>query len=762
VLAVRRTAPLLICFIAALAWAGPASAVDRDRDKVFDDLEARVAPLSDSDQVNVIVVMRERALPAQVDRLRAAAGLDVSQRFSLIDAVAGRVTKGRLRALASHPLVEHVERNSPIRALNNTAQSSFGVAAARTNAPAIDGNADGNVNTYSPSDMVAAVIDTGIDAGHGDLNEGKVIAFRDFVNNINTPYDDHGHGTHVSATLAGEGDARADLLYRGVAPGAALVGVKILDRNGNGTSAALISALQWVVANRTTYGIEAVNLSLGTAGCSDGADADSLALEAAHDAGLVMATAAGNEGPGQCTVGSPGAAPKALTVGAMADMGPLGFFQSFTSSRGKTFDGRVKPDVSAPGYQITSADSGTTAGYVVFSGTSMATPFVAGVALLMRETNPALTPQNVKDKIMQTAEDWGRGANNAPATTGPDPEYGAGKLDSYAAIKSAGAPLGSPPPGAVHAFREGTLPAQGAQIDYPITVRDTRFPIAATLIIPQIVGASAISPDFDVYLLNPSGTTVAQSAFRTRQEEFGFMPSVTGTYIVRVRSYRGSGGFFVDISAGLNDPGFVRPLSASPVRAALVPAYVSCSAGSANRTHGPPLAHPSCSPPAQIPGQLTVGTPDSNGQTANFDGSVVLRAVVGAPGAVPDEADVSFRVDATDVRRRTSLADYAGELETRLGIRLTDRLNGTSATDSATVQDFAMSFAVPCTITATAAGADCSASTSSDALTPGSVVQGKRAVWELAQVQVFDGGPDDTAATQSGNALFAVQGVFVP
>ena len=103
----------------------------------------------------------------------------------------------------------------------------------------------------------------------------------------------------------------------------------------------------------------------------------------------------------------------------------------------------MKPDVSAPGYQITSADNGTSSGYTTFSGTSMATPFVAGVALLMLEANPALTPQDVKTKIMQTAEDWGRGPNNAPATTGADPEYGAGKLDAYAAIKSAGAPLGS-------------------------------------------------------------------------------------------------------------------------------------------------------------------------------------------------------------------------------------------------------------------------------------------------------------------------------
>ena len=507
-----RAVSLVLCLVAALVVAAPSAAqtppkqVDADGDRVFDDLEARVAPLSPSDKANVIVVMRNRALPARVEALSRATGLDVSRRFSIIDAVAGRVTKARLRTLARNPLVEHVERNQPIHAFNDTAQESFGVTAARSNAPSIEGNADGNVNTYSAADLTAAVVDSGIDAAHQDLNEGKVIAFRDFVNNLSTPYDDHGHGTHVSGILAGEGDARADLKYRGVAPGASLVGVKILDSAGNGTSAALISALQWIVANKATYGIEVVNLSLGAPGCSDGTDADSQALAAAHDAGLVMATAAGNEGPGQCTVGSPGAAPKALTVGSMADLGPLGFFQAFNSSRGKTADGRVKPDVSAPGYQITSAARATSNGYTTFSGTSMATPFVAGVALLMREANGALTPQDIKTKIMQTAEDWGRGANNAPATTGADPEYGAGRLDAYEALKSAGAPLGTAPPGPVHTFREGTLSGMGVQIDYPILVRDTRFPIAATLIIPQIVGGSSNSTDFDLYLISPTGT----------------------------------------------------------------------------------------------------------------------------------------------------------------------------------------------------------------------------------------------------------------
>ena len=753
---------LVLAALLASAPAAPAKSLDADGDRIFDALEARVAPLADSDQVNVIVTLREPATPGRVARLRAASGIDVSRRFTLIDAVAGRVAKGRLEALARDPLVAHVERNATVRALNDTAQASFGVTDVRTNAPDIDGNADGNLATYSTGDLVAAVIDTGIDITHQDLDEGKVIGFRDFVNGRTTPYDDEGHGTFVSAILAGDGDARADHKYRGVAPGAALVGVKVLDRRGTGSLADVIAGIEWAVDNKATFGIEALNLSLGAAGCSDGTEADSQAVNAAFDAGLVVAVAAGNEGPGQCTVGSPGAATKALTVGSMADFGPNGYFQAFNSSRGKTLDGRVKPDISAPGFEITSADAGSGNGYLTASGTSAATPFVTGVALLMREAGSALTPQQVKDKVMQTAEDWGRGASNIAGTVGADPEYGAGRLDAYAAIKSAGAPLGTAPPGAVHQHFDGTLSGTGAQADFPVTVRDTRFPIAATMIMPQVIPGSTSSPDFVLDLFSPSGTQLAASEFITRQEEFGFKPTVTGTYTVRVRSFAGSGQFMLDTSAGVNDPSYARPKGATPVRVALVPAYAACTAGAADRTHGPPLASPSCNPPVQSSSQLTVGTPDANGKPAAFAGFVSLSALVGDPGTPADEADVQITVSASDVRRAATLADYTGELEARLDLRLTDKQNGSGGSDSATVQDFTRSFAVPCVATGSTDGASCTLATSADAVTPGSVVEGKRAVWQLGQVQVRDGGPDGDADTATGNTPFAVQGVFVP
>jgi serine protease AprX len=131
---------------------------------------------------------------------------------------------------------------SEVRALDASGQSSFGVAQARRDNRGLDGNRDGNVNRYSRGDMVAAVVDTGIDARHRDLDEGKVLKFVNCLSGrcyARSPFDNNGHGTHVAATLAGEGDARADRLHRGVAPAGALVGVKVLGSDGAATKSAV-------------------------------------------------------------------------------------------------------------------------------------------------------------------------------------------------------------------------------------------------------------------------------------------------------------------------------------------------------------------------------------------------------------------------------------------------------------------------------------------------------------------------------------------
>jgi serine protease AprX len=528
---------------------------DLNGDKLFDDLQARLARMDSGDRVSVIVTLKAPATASRVGGVERTVGaFAVSRRFKVIPSFTATLTKAQVQALARLAVVAHVEQNAVVHALNDSAQASFGVAKARVDA-GVNGNADGNAGTYSKNDLVAAVVDTGIDTNHLDLDQGKVIGWRDIVNGKATPYDDNGHGTHVSASIAGDGDARPDRLYQGVAPGAALVGVKVLNNVGTGSMSDVAAGIDWVVQNKDTYGIEAINLSVGSTGCNDGTDAASVAVNNAAAAGLVVVVAAGNSGPGTCTIDSPGAAASALTAGAMADLGPKGFKQAYFSGRGPTADGRIKPDISAPGVDITSADAGTTNGYVTESGTSMATPFVVGVALLMLNVNAGLTPAQVKSLMMQSAQDWARGGDNKTAgSSGADVDYGAGRLDAYAAIKAAGAQINSPPAVPTHRELEGTLSGGGAQLDYQLSVTTTAFPIAATMVMPGVSAGVAYSPNFNLYLFDPSGAQVASSASARRQDDLGYQPTTTGTYTLRVRSSIGSGGFVVDVSAGLGAP----------------------------------------------------------------------------------------------------------------------------------------------------------------------------------------------------------------
>jgi len=209
----------------------------------------------------------------------------------------------------------------------------------------------------------------------------------------------------------------------------------------------------------------------------------------------------------------------------------------------------------------------------------------------------------------------------------------------------------------------------------------------------------------------------------------------------------------------LNDA-YARPKGATPTRVPLVPAFGACA--SPNRVHGPPLASAACNPPAQSSSQLTVGTFDANGEQPNSSGSVSLAVLPGVPSTPEDEADVAIRLALTDVRDKAGLADYTGELQVRGTLRVTDRASGAAGADAGTVQDLDLPVTAGCAPTAdTAVGATCGVVTTLDALTPGAVDEGARAVWQLAQVQVFDGGPDGDVDTP-GNTVFLRQGLFIP
>ena len=230
----------------------------------------------------------------------------------------------------------------------------------------------------------------------------------------------------------------------------------------------------------------------------------------------------------------------------------------------------------------------------------------------------------------------------------------------------------------------------------------------------------------------------------------------------------------VATSAVASPDGYVRPKAATSLKASLVPAFNQCATG--NRQHGPPLAYPSCNPPVAASTSVTVGMEEANLAAANSEGSISLK-VVGSPGP-PDDSDVLVHASVSDVRCQDGVAtpcgntnlaggpDYIGQLQVDSTVRTTDRFNATGAgggSEAATGIDIPFRFPFACASTASMdVGGSCAVSnTSMNALIPGSVKDGKRAVWQLSEMTITDGGPDGQIGT-TPNTVFMRQGVFVP
>jgi hypothetical protein len=216
-----------------------------------------------------------------------------------------------------------------------------------------------------------------------------------------------------------------------------------------------------------------------------------------------------------------------------------------------------------------------------------------------------------------------------------------------------------------------------------------------------------------------------------------------------------------------------RPKGATPIRMSLVPAYAACAAP--NRTHGPPLAFASCNPPAQTSAQATVGTPDAFGGGANATGYLLLRGI--ADPLCCENTDILINVMLNDMRcvptgarcgssNASGPADYAGEIRFSFPFRLTDHFNATApggGPDTATVQDFPIEHSWACAQSgSTSAGSTCNLFTTLQAMIPSSVEDGRRQVWALDAVRIFDGGADGDGDTTADNTVFLRPGVFIP
>ena len=245
------------------------------------------------------------------------------------------------------------------------------------------------------------ILDTGI-YEHIDFT-GRIWTFYDFLDFKRRPYDDNGHGTHVAGLVAGDGTASMGK-YRGAAPGCGIIALKVLDRYGNGSQDDVLRALRWIREYRQQYRIRVVNISVGTTCNSKRNHARLLeSVEQLWDEGVVVVTAAGNQGPRPGSITAPGRSKKVITVGSS----DLLEGRSAISGRGPTAECVCKPDIVAPGNKIMSCVPGKPYSYGVKSGTSMSTPLVTGAIACALEKNPALTNTDIKTMLMNSAEDMG-------------------------------------------------------------------------------------------------------------------------------------------------------------------------------------------------------------------------------------------------------------------------------------------------------------------------------------------------------------------
>lgn len=265
------------------------------------------------------------------------------------------------------------------------------------------------------------VLDTGIDESHPDL-KGKVLAFKSFVESEEAPHDEHGHGTHVAGTMVG-GESSGNRI--GVAPGASLVVGQIFDENGSADEDQILDGMQWIADPdgdpNTDDAPRVVNNSWGNdlPGGDPRDKPTCRAVEGWMKLSILPVFAAGNFGPGSGLVSTPGACPGSLSVGATDKRDEIASF----SSRGPAVwsTGTVmQPLLSAPGVKVLS--SSLSGRYVMLSGTSMAAPHVAGVAALLLQAYPNMSPVELGRRLMDVSVDLG--------DQGQDPAYGFGRLET--------------------------------------------------------------------------------------------------------------------------------------------------------------------------------------------------------------------------------------------------------------------------------------------------------------------------------------------
>ncbi|MCX5129299.1 S8 family serine peptidase [Streptomyces sp. NBC_00347] len=345
-----------------------------------------------------LIVRYDGAAPAAKSALRSAGGLRVDRTYGLLDAEAVTATPASAAALWDG-LTGRQGGAARLAAPSGIASVWLdGIRAAGLDKSTRQIGADKAwAAGYDGTGVKIAILDTGIDTGHPDL-AGRVVAAADFSESGSTA-DRYGHGTHVASIAAGTGAASGGK-YKGVAPGAKLLNGKVLGDEGYGSDSGILAGIEWAVAQ----GAQVINLSLGGPDAPEIDPVEAAVNQLSADKGVLFAVAAGNDGKsGPGTIDSPGSADAALTVGAVDKADVLADFSGIGPRAG---DGAVKPDVTAPGVDITAAAAvgsaierkvgQNPAGYLSLSGTSMAAPHAAGAAALLKQQHPTWTGAQLK------------------------------------------------------------------------------------------------------------------------------------------------------------------------------------------------------------------------------------------------------------------------------------------------------------------------------------------------------------------------------
>ncbi len=414
-----------------LLWSCSLLALAADDRKLSQDLRDKSGDMP----VNVIVQYAVQPAQRHKDRIVALGG-QVNLELHVVKGVAVSLPARQLRALSSDPDVSYVSSDRVV-----TPSLNYVTAAVNASYAWQSG--------YNGSGIAVAVIDSGINTSGYDFNTtptsrtSRVVYSQNFTTDKNAN-DGYGHGTHVASIIAGNGAASicstCFITFKGMAPAANLINLKVLNGNGLGQDSWVISAIQSAINLKSKYNIRVINLSLGRP-VYESYTQDPLckAVEQAWNAGIVVVVAAGNDGrnnsagtEGYVTINAPGNDPYAITVGAMKTQETLSVaddnIASYSSKGPTLIDHIAKPDIVAPGNRVVARIS--SAGYLVntftinqipysyyespaplgnslyyykLSGTSMATGVVSGAVADLLQANPALTPDQAKARLMKTA-----------------------------------------------------------------------------------------------------------------------------------------------------------------------------------------------------------------------------------------------------------------------------------------------------------------------------------------------------------------------